>query len=124
MSFDSHNSTTVLDIRKGMSFLHGLGLRRRQHGHRELISTMDHDSSFRLGYGPTEVDFKYMAQLHKEMFIARLSHTTFDYPLRLYTMNLEDYFVGSLELLLPSDKMISRLCANQEEELRPLVHQI
>ena len=61
-SFDSHNSTTVLDIMRCMSFLPGLGLGQRQHGPREFTSVIDHDSPFGIGYVPMEADFKYMAR--------------------------------------------------------------
>ena len=54
MSFDSHSSTTVLDIMRCISFLPSLGLGRRQHGPREFTSVMDHDSPFRHGYIPTK----------------------------------------------------------------------
>ena len=60
MSFDSHNSITILDIMRCMSFLHGLGLERRQHGLIEFTLVMDHDSLFGLGYVPMVADFRYM----------------------------------------------------------------
>ena len=89
MSFYSHSNTMVLDIMRCMSFLPGLGLRRRQHGPREFTSVMDHDSPFGLGYIPTEVDFRHMALLRKERIMARLYLMPFDYPLRPYTICLQ-----------------------------------
>ena len=124
MSFDSHSNTTVLDIMRCMSFLPGLGLGRRQHGLREFTSVMDHDSPFGLGYVPTEADFRYMERLRKERIMARLSFMPFDYPLRPYTMCLADYFVRASSPPLPLDGMIVGFTADQEEELRRLVHKI
>ena len=43
MSFDQHNSTLVLSMMKGMSYMLGLGLGRRQQGLREFTITVDHD---------------------------------------------------------------------------------
>ena len=58
MSFDQHSSTVVLDMMRGMTFLPGMGLGRRQQGLREFIATMDHDTTFGLGFIPTEVDYQ------------------------------------------------------------------
>ncbi|RVW71054.1 hypothetical protein CK203_057854 [Vitis vinifera] len=57
MSFDQHNSTVVLDMMRGMTFLPGMGLGRRQHGPSEFIAAIDHDMTFGLGFIPTEVDY-------------------------------------------------------------------
>ena len=122
MSFDSHSNTTVLDIMRCMSFLPGLGLGRRQHGPREFTSVMDRDSPFGLGYVPTEVDFRYMARLHKERIMERLSLMPFDYPLRPYTMCLADYFMRASSPPFPLDGMIAGFSADQEAELQRLVH--
>ena len=84
---------------------------------------MDHDSPFGLGYILMEVDFKYMAQLHKERIMARLSHMPMDYPLHPYTMCLADDFVKASSPPLPLDEMIIGFSADQEAELRRLVHQ-
>ena len=48
MSFDQHSSTVVLDMMKNMSFLPGMGLRRRQHGPSEFIAIVDRDVPFRI----------------------------------------------------------------------------
>ncbi|RVX14745.1 hypothetical protein CK203_011900 [Vitis vinifera] len=48
MSFDQHGSTVVLDIMRGMSYLPGMGLGRRQHGPSEFITIPDHDVPFGL----------------------------------------------------------------------------
>ena len=78
---------------RGMTFLLGMGLGRRQQGPSEFIATIDHDTTFRLGFIPTETDYRYMARLRKERVRARLFHTPFDYPIRPYKMSLIDYFV-------------------------------
>ena len=57
MSFDQHSSTIVLDMMRSISYMPGLGLRRRQHGHREFITILDHDPPFGLGFVPVEEDF-------------------------------------------------------------------
>ena len=93
MSFDQHSSTVVLDMIRGMSFMPGLGLGRRQHGPMEFVATVDHDTPFGLGFVPTEADYRYMARLHQEKIRARLTCTPFDYPIRPYRMSLENYFV-------------------------------
>ena len=59
--FDEHGSTVVLDMMRSMSFLPGLGLGRRQHGSREFIIVVDHDTPFSLGFVPIETDYRYMA---------------------------------------------------------------
>ena len=61
MSFDQYSSTLVLNMMRGMSYLLGLGLGRRQHGPREFTFTIDHDTSYGLGYIPTKEDARYMA---------------------------------------------------------------
>ena len=38
-----------------------------------------------------------MARLHKDRVRAHLSGVPFDYPLRLYTFQLADYFIRDLE---------------------------
>ena len=107
-----------------MSFFLGLGLRRRQHGPREFTLVMDHDSPFRLGFVPTEANFRYMERLRKERIMAHLSHMPFDYPLRPYTICLAYYFVRASSPPLPSEGMIARFSADQEAELQRLVHHI
>ncbi|KAL6323760.1 hypothetical protein AAG906_002228 [Vitis piasezkii] len=54
-------STVVLDMMRGMTFLPGMGLGRRQQGPNEFIAAIDHDMTFGLGFIPTEVDYRYMA---------------------------------------------------------------
>ena len=53
MSFDQHSSALVLDMMRGMSFLSGFGLGRCQHGSSEFMTTIDHDTPFRLGFTPS-----------------------------------------------------------------------
>ncbi|KAL6340756.1 hypothetical protein AAG906_027911 [Vitis piasezkii] len=67
MSFDQHSSTV---------------------GPSEFIATIDHDTTFGLGFIPTEADYRHMARLRKERVRARLSHIPFDYPIRPYRMSL------------------------------------
>ena len=97
MSFDQHSSTVVLDMMKGMSYLADMGLGQRQHGPNEFMTFPDYDVPFRLGFIPTEADYRYMARLRRERVRARLTHTPFDYPIRSYTLSLMDYFVRALE---------------------------
>ena len=66
MSFDQHSSTVILDMMRSMSYMHGLGLGRRQHGRSEFITVFDHDPPFGLGFVPVEVDFRCMAQLRRD----------------------------------------------------------
>ncbi|WJZ94855.1 hypothetical protein VitviT2T_013680 [Vitis vinifera] len=124
MSFDQHGSTVVLDIMRGMSYLPGMGLGRRQHGPSEFITIPDHDVPFGLGFIPTEADYRYMARLRNERVRARLTHTPFDYPLRPYTRSLSDYFVRASESHAPSDGIIGGLSTTQEAELQRLVQQL
>ena len=66
MSFDQHNSPFILDMMRDIFFLHGFGLGRRQHGSREFVTTIDHDTSFGLGFTSSEDDVSYMARLRKD----------------------------------------------------------
>ncbi|RVW24471.1 Transposon Ty3-G Gag-Pol polyprotein [Vitis vinifera] len=50
----THSSTVVLDMMRGMTFLPGMGLGRRQQGPSEFIAAIDHDTTFGLGFIPTE----------------------------------------------------------------------
>ena len=43
MSFDQHSSTVIFDMMRSMSYMLGLGLRRRQHGCSEFITILGHD---------------------------------------------------------------------------------
>ena len=61
MSFNQHSSTIVLDMMRSMSYMPGLGLGCRQHGHSEFITVLDHDPPFGLGFLPVEADFRCMA---------------------------------------------------------------
>ena len=61
MSFDHHSSTLVLDMMRGMSFLPGFGLGRRQHGSSDFVTTIDHETPFGLRFTPLENDVRYMA---------------------------------------------------------------
>ena len=96
----------VLDMMRFMSFLSGLGLGCYQHGSREFIATVDHDTPFRLGFILNEVDYRYMARLHKERVMVRLTHTPFYYPVCPYTMSLADYFVRAPKLQTHLDVII------------------
>ena len=88
----------VLDTMRSMSYLPDIRLGRRQHGPSEFMAILDHDVPFRLGFIPTEVDYRYIARLSKKRVRARLTHTPFDYPVHPYTMSLADYFVRASEL--------------------------
>ena len=109
MSFDQHSSTVVLDMMRGMSYIPGMGLGRRQQGPSEFMAFPDHDVPFGLGFIPTEADYRYMARVRRERVKARLTHTPFYYPVRPYTMSLDDYFVRASESHAPSDGIIGGL---------------
>ena len=96
MSFDQHSSMMVLDMMRGMSFMLGMGLGRRQRGPMDFVATVDHDAPF--GFVPTEANYRYMARLSRERVRARLTCTPFDYPIHPYRMSLEDYFVKGSEV--------------------------
>ena len=97
MSFDQHNSILVLDMMRDMSFLPGFRLGWRQHGSSEFVTKVDHDTSFGLGFVPTESDYRYMAFLRKKRLIARLLHVPFDHPIRPCKMSLAYYFMRAPE---------------------------
>ena len=97
MSFDQHSSTLVLSMMKGMSYMPKLGLGRRQQRPREFAFTIDQDIPYGLGYTPSKDDARHMAMLHRDRVRARLSRVPFDYPLRLYTFQLADYFTKGSE---------------------------
>ena len=97
MSFDQHNSTLVLSMMSGMSYMPGLGLGRCQQGPRKFTFTIDQDIPYRLSYTPTEDDAHHMARLRRDRVRARLSGVPFDYPLRPYTFQLVDHFTRGLE---------------------------
>ena len=92
MSFDQYSITLVLSMMRGMSYMLGLGLGRRQQGSREFAFTIDHDIPYGLGYTPSEQDAQHMVRLHRDRVRARLSGVPFDYPLHPYTFQLDDYF--------------------------------
>ncbi|RVW34460.1 Retrovirus-related Pol polyprotein from transposon 297 [Vitis vinifera] len=81
-----------------MSFLSGFGLGRRQHGSSEFVTTIDHDTPFRLGFTPSEDDVRYMARLRNDKVRARLFGIPFDYPICPYTFSLANYFIRGLEM--------------------------
>ncbi|KAL6316726.1 hypothetical protein AAG906_019657 [Vitis piasezkii] len=83
MSFDQHSSTLVLDMMRGMSFLPGFGLGRRQHGSSEFVTSIDHETPYGLGFTPSEDDVCYMARLRRDRVRARF---------------LADYFVRGSEV--------------------------
>ena len=82
MSFDYHSNTLLLTMIKGMSYIPGLRLGRRQQGSREFSFTIDHDIPHGLGYTPSEGDARHMAMLHRDRVKACLSEVPFDFPLR------------------------------------------
>ena len=57
MSFDHHSSMVVLDMMRGMSYIPGMGLGRRQQGPSEFMAFPDHDVPFGLRFIPTKVDY-------------------------------------------------------------------
>ncbi|RVW80496.1 Retrovirus-related Pol polyprotein from transposon 17.6 [Vitis vinifera] len=107
-----------------MTFLPGMGLGRRQQGSSEFIAAIDHDTTFGLGFIPTEADYRHMARLRKERVRARLSHTPFDYPIRPYRMSLTDYFVRGSETRPRLEEIDSVAHTDRETELQHLFHQL
>ncbi|RVW21452.1 hypothetical protein CK203_110476 [Vitis vinifera] len=97
MSFDQHSSTLVLSMMRGMSYLPGIGLGRRQQGSHEFTFAVDHDTPYGLGYIPIEADARYMARLRRDRVRARMTGIPFDYPLRPYTFQLANYFIRGSE---------------------------
>ena len=61
------------------------------------MTKVDHDTSFGLGFVPTESGYRYMAFLRKKRLIARLLHMPFDHPIHPYKMSLAYYFVRAPE---------------------------
>ncbi|RVX11337.1 hypothetical protein CK203_019632 [Vitis vinifera] len=102
MSFDQHSSTVVLNMMRGMSYLPGMGLGRRQHEPSELMAFPNHD----------------------DRVMARLTHTPFDDPICPYTLSLIDYFVRASEPQTPSNGIIRGFSTTQEAELQCLVQQL
>ena len=97
MSFYYHSNTLVLSMMRGMSYMPGLGLGRRQQGPREFAFTVYHDIPYELGYTPSKDDARHMAMLRPDRVRARLFGVPFDYPLRPYTFQLVDYFTRGSE---------------------------
>ena len=85
MSFDQHNSTLVLSMMRGMSYMLGLGFVHRQQGPRKFTFIVDHDIPYGLGYTLIEDDARHMERLCQDSVIARLSWVPFDHPLPPYT---------------------------------------
>ena len=65
-----------------------------------------------------------MARLCKEMVRARLSHTSFDYPIRPYRMSLADYFVRGSETRPRLEEIDSVVHTDREIEFQRLFHQL
>ncbi|RVW78332.1 Transposon Tf2-2 polyprotein [Vitis vinifera] len=118
----SHNEDDLLLTGYDFSTWHGLG--QRQQGPSEFIAAIDHDTTFKLGFIPTEVDYRYMARLRKERVRARLSHTPFDYPIRPYRMSLADYFVRGSKVLPRLEEIDSVVHTDRETKLQHLFHQL
>ena len=124
MPFGQHGSTMVLDMMRSMSYLPDMGLSRHQHEPSGFMTILDHDVPFRLKFIPTKADYRYMARLRKERVRARLTHTPFDYPVRLYTLSLVDYFVRASKPQTYLDAIIGGISTTQEPELQRLAHQL
>ncbi|RVX01350.1 Retrovirus-related Pol polyprotein from transposon 297 [Vitis vinifera] len=93
-------------------------------GPSEFITAIDHDTTFGLGFIPTEADYRYMARLRKEGVRARLSHTPFDYLIRPYRMSLADYFVRGSEIQPCIEEIHSVVHTDREIKLQHLFHQL
>ena len=55
---------------------------------------------------------------------ARLSHTPFDYPIRLYRMSLADNFVRGLEIRSRLEEIDNGLHIDREIGFQHLFHQL
>ena len=97
MSLDQHNSTLVLSMMRGMSYMPGLGLGHHQQGPREFTITVNHDTPYGLDCIPTADDARHMERLHKERVRACMFGIPFDYPLHPYSFQLTDYFTRGSE---------------------------
>ena len=93
MSFDQHNSTLILSMIRGMSYMPGLGLGLRHQGLCKFTFIVDHDKPYGFSYTPTKDDAHHMVWLRRDRVRACLSGIPFDYPLRPYTFQLADYFI-------------------------------
>ena len=124
MSFDRHNSKMILDMMGDMSFLPSMRLGQRQQEPNEFITIIDHDTTCRLRFIPTEADYRYMARLCKERVRARLSHTPFDYLIQLYRMSLVDYFVRDSKIRPRLEEIDSVVHTDREIEFQHPFHQL
>ena len=77
---------------------------------------------FGLGYTPTEVDYRYMASIHRERLRARLLHIPFDYPVRPYQMIMTNYFARASEV--PSRLDISPRGSEDGGQIEELFRQL
>ena len=80
MSFDRYNSTLVLNMMRGLSYLPGLGLGCRQHGPHEFTFIVDHDRLHSYKGGCMLHGATVQGQSKGPLF-----GVPFDYPLRPYT---------------------------------------
>nr|CAN67851.1 hypothetical protein VITISV_020214 [Vitis vinifera] len=99
MSFDQHSSMTVLDMMRGMSFMLGMGLGRRQHRPMEFVATIDHDAPFGFGFVPTEANYRYMARLSRE----RLEDETSGAPISVMIVPSSPNRANFLSLCFPEE---------------------
>ncbi|WKA13106.1 hypothetical protein VitviT2T_030439 [Vitis vinifera] len=65
-----------------------------------------------------------MTRLRMERVRTRLSHTPFDYPIRLYRMSLADNFVRGLEIRPRLEEIDNVLHTDREIEFQHLFHQL
>ena len=61
MSFDQDSNTFVLSMMRGMSYMPGLGLGRRQQRPHKFTFIANHDIPYGLGYTLIEDDARHMA---------------------------------------------------------------
>nr|CAN61210.1 hypothetical protein VITISV_014941 [Vitis vinifera] len=116
MSFDQHSSIVVLDMMRSMTFLPGMGLGRRQQGPSEFIAAIDHDTTFGLGFIPTEADYRYMALLPKE----RLSDGGHGASVSMATPTSPDR-ASMLSLYFPEDITDDRVIVDPTEMIDGVV---
>ena len=88
LPFDEFDSRVVIGMMQSIDRLPGLGLGMRQQGVSDLVSDVDRNLTFGLGFEST-----HQAHLHRDCLLDRLRHLPFDYLIRSYSQDWLDYFV-------------------------------
>ncbi|MCR2847795.1 hypothetical protein KN825_14270 [Weizmannia coagulans] len=101
IDFARCSGPAVMQMMRRMQYMPGLGLGRRQQGRTHGDFDQDSDIVFGLGFIPTPGDRQYMLDIRRQRSAARAARRPFDYPIRPYTLRLEDYFCPSAGYLGP-----------------------